>query len=256
MKYSHMLTSNFFALGVVTVMALVCLPTDVFANASDNQKSIAYSTKLPPAALLEYRLRRGRWSGSGELRWQPVGVRYQAQLQGHVAGFKVLTWTSEGGLGEAGIAPQRFTDQRRGKAARVAQFQSASAHIVYSEGQPAALWMPDAQDRLSWMLQLSAIALADPHRLDKGQRIGFLVSGARGDADVWSFESQGLSALSTPAGNLSAVKLVREPRKLNDTRVEVWLDPARHYLPIQARMADTADATDALELTLTELTLL
>jgi hypothetical protein len=30
--------------------------------------------------------------------------------------------------------------------------------------------------------------------------------------------------------------LVREPRRPYDTRVEVWLDAARHHLPVRVRL--------------------
>ena len=32
-----------------------------------------------------------------------------------------------------------------------------------------------------------------------------------------------------------AAELLREPRKPHDTRVEVWLAPSLHYLPVRAK---------------------
>ena len=55
--------------------------------------------------------------------------------------------------------------------------------------------------------------------------------GARGDAAVWVFRFIGRERLTTDAGPVDAVKFIREPRKPHDTQAEVWLDPARHYLP-------------------------
>jgi hypothetical protein len=210
-----------------------------------------YRTRMPPPLTVSYRLRRGNMSGSGSLQWQPAGDRYRTKLEGSVLGFRVLTWASEGAIDANGIAPVRFTDDRRGKSQQVANFQRAAGRITYGSRPDQYPLVPGAQDRLTWMVQIAAVALADPHRLDPNARVSFFVSGARGDGDVWSFQVLGPQAVTTPAGTVQAVKLLREPRKPNDTKVEVWLDPARHYLPARARM--TSGDNDVFELLLEEL---
>ena len=75
--------------------------------------------------------------------------------------------------------------------------------------------------------------------------------GARGDASNWSFRSLGKESLTSFGTAVDTVHLLREPRSPYDTRVEVWLDPARHHLPIRATLG-TADE-DRLELRLREL---
>jgi len=73
------------------------------------------------------------------------------------------------------------------------------------------------------------------------------VSGARGDAAVWAFEVQGLEAVDTADGSrATALKLLREPQRPYDTRVEVWLDPRRHYLPLRCRLGNGAHFTELL----------
>ena len=45
----------------------------------------------------------------------------------------------------------------------------------------------------------------------------------------------GHEALELPAGAVArALQLRREPTRPYDTRVEVWLDPARQHLPVRA----------------------
>jgi Protein of unknown function (DUF3108) len=208
-----------------------------------------YRTQMPIATQLSYQLRRGRWRGRGELRWQPTSTGYQIKLEGRVAGLRILSWLSEGQLDEAtGIAPQRFTDQRYGKGPKVATFNQRSALISYTDASETFPWMPGTQDRLSWMIQVAAIANANPKQILKGQHIKCWVSGARADASIWSFESQGPDTVAVASGSIPAIKLLREPRKEGDTRVEVWLDPAQEHLPVRARLAN-ADDQDALELT-------
>jgi Protein of unknown function (DUF3108) len=211
-----------------------------------------YAVQVPPPIVLRYRLRRGAWSGMGELHWQPRGTRYQAKLEGRVMGIRVLSWSSEGTLdATSGIAPLRFSDQRHGKSLQTATFDRRTRQITYSDASPSVALEVGTQDRLSWMLQIAAIAQADPQRVRTSAHTSFWVSGARGDASVWSFESRGPEKVSTATGQFETIKLVREPRKPQDTRVEVWLDPSRHYLPIRAKLA-SADGHDALELVLQE----
>jgi hypothetical protein len=211
-----------------------------------------YRTRMPPPATLRYDLKRGMLSGSGELSWRPAGHRYELRLEGRVAGLSILTQTSQGGFDEAGIAPVRYTDQRLRGGVQAANFQRERGKITYSGPSNEYPLLAGAQDRLSWMIQLAAVASAEPQRLAPGGRVVFFVSGARGDADVWVFRFVARERISTDAGPVNAVKFTREPRKPYDTQVEVWLDPARQYLPVRAKLAAPPNG-DALELVLREL---
>ncbi len=208
-----------------------------------------YPTRLPAAQTLMYDLRRGAFSGTGELRWTHDGQHYQARLEGKIAGFQILTWSSEGLIDSAGIAPVRYTDRRRGSAEQAANFLRDQGLVRYS-GPAVEFALPrGGQDRLSWMLQIAAIADAQPQAIGIDQKLSIWVSGARGDADVWVFRSLGPQSLTLGDRTISTVKLVREPREPYDTRVEVWLDPARDHLPVQARLG-SGRGDDTLELTL------
>ena len=212
-----------------------------------------YPTRLPPAATLRYDLQRGRIGGAGALRWQPDGARYALRLDGSVVGLVVLMQESAGTLGAAGLAPQRFTDQRARRATLAANFDRAGRRVTFS-GAPQELPLHEgAQDRLSWMVQLAAIAAADPARAEADAKTALQVVGARGDSSVWVFRSLGTEPVATRDGPIDALHLVREPRGPHDTGVEVWLDPARHHLPVRATMRNGADG-EVLELTLRDLT--
>jgi hypothetical protein len=196
-----------------------------------------YRTQAPPAMTLAYDMQQGRWSGTGELQWRPANGSYEARLEGKVAGFKVLTWSSQGGFDHAGLAPVRFTDQRMRKSPQAANFQRQAGKISYSGAEAEYPLLQGSQDRLSWMIQIAAVAEADPKRLATGQRVSMFVTGARGDADVWTFRVEGPEDVVTGEQTVRAVKLLREPRKAHDTRVEVWLAPSLHHLPVQARLS-------------------
>jgi hypothetical protein len=211
-----------------------------------------YPTVMPPAVTLRYALRRGLWSGSGQLVWQPMGDHYEARLEGYVAGLRVLTQVSQGSFDHAGIAPLRYTDQRLRREVNAANFQRDKGKLTYSGPANEFPLVPGAQDRLSWMIQLAAVIAAEPQRAAPGGRVLMFVTGARADVDVWAFDFVEAEMVATDVGSVRTFKFMREPRKPYDTLVEVWLDPARHYLPVRAKLT-SAPSGDALELLLRDM---
>ena len=189
-----------------------------------------YPTQLAPAGRWLYRLQRGLMVGEAELDWAPAGAAaYGLQLQGRVAGVTLIDWTSRGQIDAAGIAPDRFAVRRRGRESQAANFQREPGKITFSGPTHELPLLPGAQDRLSWMLQLPAIVAAAPESFGAGASIQLFVAGARGGGDVWTFVVQG----PEPIGPTPALKLLREPRQLYDTRAEVWLDPSDHFMPLR-----------------------
>jgi Protein of unknown function (DUF3108) len=216
---------------------------------SDGQVVPVYATRLPPPARLAFELRRGLLSGNALLVWAPEAQRYEMSLEGGAFGQTLLAWTSRGAIDAHGIAPERFTDRRGRRVEQAANFRRDVGKISYS-GPTVEYPLPAGmQDRLSWMVQLPAILEADPTLRAPGQRIQLFISGARGDADVWTFVVQGRADLDLPAGAVpQALHLLRAPRKPFDTQAEAWLDPARGHLPVRARLStpDRGDSTDLL----------
>lgn len=184
-----------------------------------------YPTQLPAPAELHYELRRGALAGSGVLRWQVEAGRYELVLEGRVLGLPVLEQASRGALDADGLAPERFADRRRGRDLRAVNFQREAGKITWSASTAEAPLARGAQDRLSWMVQLTAIAAAQP--LPPGRQVVMQVAGLRGEADTWAFTVQ-------PDAGDGLLHLLREPRRPYDTRVEVWLDPRRGHWPARA----------------------
>ena len=196
-----------------------------------------YATQLPPPVTLRYALRRGTAQGHAELRWQPDGLGYTLSLRSEGLGRQALGSASSGRLDAHGLAPERHTDSRRGRDVRAVNFQRDSARITFSGAGNELPLVDGAQDRLSWMLQLAAIVEANPALRLAGSEIRVFVVGSRGDGETWVYSVVGPEALDLPAGAVAqALHLTREPRRLYDTQVEVWLDPARHHLPVRAQM--------------------
>ena len=196
-----------------------------------------YATHVPTAQLLRYEWRRGPAVGVAELDWQPGQDHYRLQLRGRAPGVPPLAWVSQGGFDANGLAPLRYTESRRGREVRAANFQRDKGRISFSGPPVEHPLMPGVQDRLSWMLQLAAVLEASPQLGTSDAAISMWVVGTRGDAEVWSFTVQGQPLLTLPAGEtVRTLHLLREPRHAYDTQAQVWLDPARQHLPVRLQL--------------------
>ena len=208
-----------------------------------------YRTQMPPALMLRYVMQRGALRGSGELSWRPDGNHYELRLEGRVAGLSVLTQISQGAFDAAGVAPLRFTDQRLRRGTKAANFQRAAGKITFSGPTTEFPLRDGTQDRLSWMVQLGAIVAAEPTLRGVGAKVVMNVVGANGDASVWAFDCTAIEPVATGMGSVNALKFVREPREPYDTQVQVWIDPAQHYLPVHAmQRSGTGDEVFELRL--------
>lgn len=228
------------------------MPDDPVATAetrAEGDKAPLYPTRPPPAFAYAYDLQRGADRGSLTLRWRPDGEHYEASLSATLADAPWLDLRSSGGFDAAGLAPLRHTDRRRGRSPQAANFQRDGGRVTFSGFETERALAAGAQDRLSWMLQLAAIAAADPALVAPGGQIHMAVVGVRGEADRWTFAHQGDETLALADGSrVRTARLVRLPARAFDTRAEVWLDPARHYLPVRARLSNPPSGRDALQL--------
>jgi hypothetical protein len=219
-------------------------------SASDRELPV-YRTLVPPPTQLRYRLRRGALQGTADFQWLPQGERYEARLEGRLAGLPVLTQLSQGGFDEAGVAPLRFTDRRATGSLQAANFQREAGKISFSGPGVEYPLLIGSQDRLSWMVQLAAVVAAEPQRLQDGGKVVIHVVGARGDSRVWVFRYAGQAGVRTGVGIVQSAHFVRDTAEPYDTRVDVWLDPQRHHLPARAVLRSGPD-DEGLELLLQE----
>jgi len=201
-----------------------------------------YRTVLPPPAILRYELRRGILRGTGEIRWRPAGDRYALQFEARLAGFILIAQSSQGELAAHGLAPIRFVEQRARKPARSVNFSRDSATISFSASTARWPLVEGTQDRLSWMIQLGGIVAADPSLASTG-RISMVLVSARGEASVRTARFAGRDMAETAAGDVPALKFVVDGHSAYDGSFEIWLDPARGYLP--ARAVSRASSGDA-----------
>jgi len=152
----------------------------------------------------------------------------------------VRTWTSKGQLGDSGLQPIRFGDKPRG-AELATHFQRDKGIISFSANNPDVPLQAGAQDKLSALLQLSALVAGAPERYPAGTSIRFQAADAH-RAEIWSFVAAARETLDLPGGRLNALPFTKEPTVEFDQRIEVWLAPDLQYLPVRIRITEANGA--------------
>jgi outer membrane biosynthesis protein TonB len=179
----------------------------------------------------------------GELVWLQDGSRYDGRLTLKAVFFTLLNWHSTGKIGPSGLEPERYSESRKAEVA--SHFARDQGQIVFSNQAPSVPLQPGAQDRMSVMMQLGGLLAASPERYPAGTRISVQTVGVR-DADVWVFVVGDEEKLQLPAGEYTARKLTRTPRKDFDRKVELWLAPQYGYLPVRIKQTEAnGDFADA-----------
>jgi hypothetical protein len=181
-----------------------------------------------------------KYAASAELLWLHDGSQYNTRMEISAWGFRVRTWTSKGKLDETGLVPLRFGDKPRG-AELATHFQRDKNIISFSANNPDVPLQAGAQDKLSALLQLSALVAGAPDRYQNGNSIRFQAADAH-RAEVWEFKVGGLEQLDLPGGPKQAVKLSKAPTVEFDQGIEVWLAPDMHYLPVRLRITEANGA--------------
>ncbi len=218
-------------------------PTSPDSTAPDSTAPApVYATRLPAPVQLRYTLQLNGQTGEAVLDWRHDGQRYALALEARSGRVQPLVeQLSQGGIDAAGLAPERFTDRRRGRGQRAANFRRDIGRIGFSGPQIDYPAWPGAQDRLSWWAQLAAIQAAAAAAFTEVaplSAITLFVVDARGAGDWWRFVPQGEAVLDTALGRVVTQHWRRDPDaadRHDSQRTEVWLDATRGHWPVQLR---------------------
>jgi hypothetical protein len=195
------------------------------------------AVSVPAPVLLRYQVavhaRNMLWRADSKLHWRHDGNEYEAKLELSGPLLPSRTQSSSGRITPEGLAPLRFSDKARSEEA--AHFEREQGKVSFSSNRPDAALMSGAQDRLSVLLQLGAMIAAAPAKLGPGATIAIQTASTR-DAETWQFTIEQHEQLQLPGGTVNAVKLVRNPRKEFDQKIELWLAPAMDYVPVRLRL--------------------
>lgn len=198
--------------------------------------SAVRSYSVPGSVRIRYEGESNRfpYSFSFDLFWLQDGESYEAKSE-WTKGIPLRTQTSRGLISPDGLAPKRFTDKTRSEIA--VHFDRENGKIIFSNNRPEMKLLAGAQDRLSVLIQLAALISGNAAQFTIGSAIAVQVIGPR-DADTWTFTVLETETLKLPGGEQATLKLIRNPRREFDQKVEVWLAPALGYLPARIRLTE------------------
>lgn len=193
--------------------------------------------RIPGSVRLQYRVNlqiRGlAWQARSQLEWRHDGDSYDARLEVSAPLLPTRWQRSTGRITAEGLAPLRFAD--KGRSEEATHFERDKGKVTFSSNRPDAPLLAGAQDRLSVLLQLGAMIAGEPAKFPRGTTITFQTAGTH-DSEPWLFTVEGPETLHLPGGQVEGLKLIRNPRKEFDLKVELWLAPGMDYVPIRLRL--------------------
>ena len=192
---------------------------------------------LPPSAQLAYEMTGGAkgltYHANAELNWNNSGTSYDARMVVSALFLGSRSMASTGQIGAEGLAPTKFSDRSRVEVA--AHFETEKGQISFSANTPTLPLVKGTQDRVSVFLQLGGMLAGNPAGFPVGSSISLYTVGPR-DADTWTFLVEAEETLRTPLGEFATVRLVRQPRREYDQKVEIWYAPSLGYLPVRNKI--------------------
>ena len=155
------------------------------------------------------------------------GGRYQitetSKGKGILAFAGTIKRTSRGLADANGVRPLEYLDQRPGRNSRATfDWQARTITMQHKEAQKTEPMPAGVQDRLSFMLSFS---LFPP----KGKAVTYHIADGRGLSEQL-YRVAGREKVKTPAGEFSAVKLVRSKER---EQAEMWLAAELGYFPVR-----------------------
>ncbi|KQW87889.1 hypothetical protein ASC94_25685 [Massilia sp. Root418] len=224
------------------------------------QSTRRYKVDLPPSAEFEMELKRTdangtKWSGVAHMSWQTDGSRYKVGMEAGISMLvtrvNLLALGSEGEIDDAGIAPLKFTEKRRGRAQTATHFVRNDGRITFSASERSYPLLAGAQDKATVPFQLGAIGRADVNQF--GSEIDILV-GDEKDASIYRFLLVGEEELDTQLGRIVTWHLARPPKPGSySARLDIWLAPGMNWFPVQIRNTEANGALTTQ--TITKITL-
>jgi hypothetical protein len=201
--------------------------------------AVAQSFAIPPPARLHYevlaQVHGVPVQGEAHLEWRHDGREYEARLDIVTPGLPARSQRSTGRITAQGLAPGYFSDKARNEQAT--HFDRDHEQLVFSNNRPQAALAEGMQDRLSVIVQLSALLAGDPAKFPAGTRIAIPTASTR-EAGTWTFLVEDEEDLQLPGGAVRALKLQRLLRGEYDQRLELWLSPQMDYAPVRLRLTN------------------
>ena len=196
----------------------------------------------PPAQVnLDYDM-QGHWngpiSGSGNVTWSYDASSAQYALDLTISALFLSFLYASRGLyrAETGFLPTSYREKRIGR--------DRTVRLDYNTGKVSFSWKPESesrdmepgiQDTTSVMMQIAYLIANSSQSVRTGQRFAFPIA-RMGSVKHWEFSVMGTPEVRTEVESYRTIHVSRLPPESgsdNDLRVEFWLAPQMHYLPVK-----------------------
>jgi hypothetical protein len=196
----------------------------------------------PPSARLHYDVEGTKNGdavyGKGKIEWDFSGARYSVRGEAGVLFITVLSFGSEGGADEFGIAPVIYTEERFRKAATATHFNRERNLISFSASTHSYPLVGGEQDRASVVWQLAGIGRGDTEKFVPNAVFPIFVAGAR-DGEQWDMQVVGEEEIDTGLGRVPTWHVVRIPRPGSyEQKLDIWFAPRESWYPVRIRFTE------------------
>lgn len=177
-------------------------------------------------------------------RFETEGNTYRIVSESNTVGVAALlrrqssTLTSSGVLLKAGLRPQRFEGQNKGKdtrhAAALFDWTAQRLTLNYDDKTETAALPPGTQDRISLMYQFMFLDFGKLKQIDVP-----MTNGRKLDQYRYSVTPD--AEIDTPLGRIRTLHLVKQ-REPDQDSTEIWLSPQHHYFPVKVLIVEADGA--------------
>ena len=171
------------------------------------------------------------------------GKTFSLRSEGRGKGIGALLYRGaarrwcRGEITSTGLRPLEFRDQRGDRPAAVAKFDWVGKTLTQERDgkSETTKLVPPLQDRLSFLYNF---AFQASPQLQPGKEIKVTLTDGKG-LTRFQYNVAGTERLSTPAGELETVRLVKQRENKDDKGTEIWFASGRDYLPVRILVIET-----------------
>jgi len=171
------------------------------------------------------------------------GKTFSLRSEGRGKGIGALLYRGaakrwcRGEITSTGLRPLEYRDQRGDRPAAAAKFDWVGKTLTQEHDgkSETTKLVPPLQDRLSFLYNYAFQSSPD---LKPGKEIKVTLTDGKGLAR-FQYNVAGTERLSTPAGELETVRLVKQRENKDDKGTEIWFASGRDYLPVRILVIET-----------------
>lgn len=208
-------------------------------------KGNTQSVDIPSRALYNYKVTYSGlvgMTGRMQIGWIFNADTREYRMHSLAEGLNLtlLRQSSRGRLQTWGLAPERYVERRLRRSPVAANLNWEDRKATFSSREYERPLEEGAQDRLSFLFQLTLLAQQLPERFVPGRSVVLRVAGST-DVVTYRMQVVGTEQIRLPDGPVDAVHLDR-PKLADspdsDRRVEVWLAPSRRWQVVKIRYTE------------------